>query len=296
MLQSKGVLWTFAAVGVVLGSLSTFTVEQRELAVLFRLGEIVRTDYKPGLHFKLPFINNIRKFDSRIQTLDADPERYLTAEKKNVLVDSFVKWRISDVAKYYTAMGGDVVSANIRLSQIIKDGLRAEFGKRTIQEVVSGERKQIMAILQTNADAQAHEFGIQVVDVRIKRIDLPEKISTSVYHRMEAERARVAKELRSQGAEAAERIRADADRQRTVILAEAYKQAEEIRGQGDAAATASYAKAYQKDAEFFDFYRSMTAYKSTFRDKSDLMVLSPDNEFFHYFKDPEKATAGKPTR
>lgn len=296
MLQSRGALLTLAAVAVVVASLSTFVVEQRELAVLFRLGEIVRTDFKPGLHFKVPFINNVRKFDARIQTLDADPERYLTAEKKNVLVDSFVKWRISDVSKYYTAMGGDIVSANIRLSQIIKDGLRAEFAKRSIQEVVSGERKQIMDILQTNADAQAHEFGIQVVDVRIKRIDLPEKISASVYHRMEAERARVAKELRSQGAEAAEKIRADADRQRTVILAEAYKKAEEIRGQGDGAAAATYASAYQKDPEFFDFYRSMTAYKSTFRDKSDVMVLSPDNEFFRYFKEPEKVAGGKSAR
>ncbi len=292
MMQSKGFLLTLGGVAAILIGLSTFVVEQRELAVMFRLGEIVKNDFKPGLHFKVPFINNVRKFDARIQTLDADPERYLTAEKKNVLVDSFVKWRISDVSKYYTAMGGDALRANIRLSQLIKDGLRAEFGKRTIQEVVSGERGEIMSILQANTDTQANEFGIQVVDVRIKRIDLPEKISASVYHRMEAERARVAKELRSQGAEAAERIRADADRQRTVILAEAYRKGETVRGQGDATAAAIYAEAYKKDAEFFDFYRSMTAYRSSFRDKADVMVLSPDNEFFQYFKDAKRSGSG----
>ena len=267
--------------------LSAFTVEQRQLAILFRLGEIVRTDFKPGLHFKVPFINNIRKFDARIQTLDAPPERYLTAEKKNVIVDSFVKWRINDVGKFYTAMGGSTERANIRLSQIIKDGLRAEFGKRTIQEVISGERNEVMRILSEAADKQAHEFGIQVVDVRIKRIDLPEDISSSVYHRMEAERARVAKELRSRGAEAAERIRADADRQRTIILAEAYREAEKIRGEGDAEASTTYADAYRKNAEFFAFYRSINAYREIFSSKADVMVLSPDSDFFSYLKDPK---------
>ncbi len=271
---------------LVVVALSAFTVEQRQLAILFRLGEIVRTDFEPGLHFKVPFINNIRKFDARIQTLDAPPERYLTAEKKNVIVDSFVKWRINDVAKYYTAMGGTTERANIRLSQIIKDGLRAEFGKRTIQEVISGERNEVMRILSEAADRQAQEFGIQVVDVRIKRIDLPEDISSSVYHRMEAERARVAKELRSRGAEAAERIRADADRQRTIILAEAYREAEKIRGEGDAEASRTYAEAYRKNAEFFSFYRSINAYRNVFGSKADVMVLSPDSDFFAYLKDP----------
>ncbi len=266
--------------------LSVFTVEQRQLAILFRLGEIVRTDFQPGLHLKMPFINNIRKFDSRIQTLDAPPERYLTAEKKNVIVDSFVKWRIKDVAKYYTAMGGSTDRANIRLSQIIKDGLRAEFGKRTIQEVISGERNEVMRILREATDKQANEFGIAVADVRIKRIDLPDDISNSVYSRMEAERARVAKELRSQGAEAAERIRADADRQRTIILAEAYREAEKIRGEGDAEAAATYAQAYSQDAEFYSFYRSINAYRKVFSDKSDVMVLSPDSDFFSYMKTP----------
>ena len=269
--------------GLMLASGSMFTVKEWERAILFRFGEIVRTDYKPGLHFKIPFINNVLKFDGRILTLDAEPERYLTAEKKNVIVDSFVKWRIDDVATYFTAMGGDPMRANLRLSQIIKDGLRGEFGKRTIQEVVSGERKQIMDILTLNAENQAKEFGIKVVDVRIKRIDLSEDVSTSVFHRMEAERDRVAKELRSQGAEAAERIRADADRQRTVILAEAYREAEHIRGEGDARAAEIYAKAYNKNPEFYAFYRSINAYQSSFNNKSDVMVLEPDTDFFKYF-------------
>ncbi len=269
---------------------SLFTVKEWERAALFKFGEIVRTDYEPGLHFKIPIVNNIRKFDGRIQTLDADPERYLTAEKKNVIVDSFVKWRIDDVAPYYTTMGGDTVRANIRLSQIIKDGLRSEFGKRTIQDVISGERKKIMDILLVNTAAQAKEFGIRVVDVRIKRIDLPEDISNSVYRRMEAERARTAKDLRSKGAEAAERIRADADRQRTVILAEAYREAEQTRGQGDAKAAEIYANAFNQDPEFYSFYRSLNAYKATFKSENDILVVEPDSDFFRYFKSVQGKT------
>lgn len=260
-----------------------FSVKEWERAVLFRFGEIVRTDYQPGLHFKIPLINNVRKFDARIQTLDADPERYLTAEKKNVIVDSFVKWRIDDVSVYYTAMGGDPMRANQRLSQIIKDGLRGEFGKRTIQEVVSGERKQIMDILTLNAADQAAGFGIKVVDVRIKRIDLSEEVSSSVFRRMEAERDRVAKELRSQGAETAEIIRAEAERKRTVILAEAYREAEHQRGEGDAKAADIYAKAYNQNKEFYAFYRSINAYKDSFSNKGDVMVIEPDADFFKYF-------------
>ncbi len=264
-------------------SASVFTVKEWERAVLFRFGEILRTDYEPGLHFKIPLINNIHKFDGRIQTLDAEPERYLTAEKKNVIVDSFVKWRINDVSVYYTAMGGDPLRANLRLSQIIKDGLRGEFGKRTIQEVVSGERKQIMDILTLNAASQAAEFGITVVDVRIKRIDLSEEVSSSVFRRMEAERDRVAKELRSQGSEAAEVIRAEAERKRTVILAEAYREAEQLRGEGDAKAADIYAQAYNKNQEFYAFYRSINAYKDSFSNKGDVLVLEPDADFFKYF-------------
>jgi len=278
---------------LLLGWSSLFTVKQWELAALFKFGEILRTDYQPGLHFKLPIVNNIKKFDGRIQTLDAEPERYLTAEKKNVIVDSFVKWRIDNVSDYYTAMGGDRVRTNIRLSQIVKDGLRSEFGKRTIQEVVSGERKEIMDILLDNAERQAKEFGIRVVDVRIKRIDLSEEISASVYHRMEAERSRVAKDLRSKGAEAAERIRADADRQRTIIVAGAFREAEQLRGNGDAKAAEIYAQAYNKNPEFYAFYRSLNAYKETFKGKNDLLVLEPDSDFFRYFK-KFRSDAGKP--
>jgi membrane protease subunit HflC len=269
---------------VLVGSFCVFKVDERERAIKFRLGEIVKTDFDPGLYFKFPLVNNVRKFDARIVTLDSDPERYLTSEKKNVIVDSFVKWQIEDVGVYYTAMGGDERQANLRLSQIIRDGLRGEFGKRTIQEVVSGERAEIMTILTANASRQAKEFGISVVDVRIKRIDLSQDVSTSVFQRMEAERARVAKDLRSKGAEAAERIRADADRQRTIIIADAFRDAEELRGEGDGEAAAIYAKAFTQDSEFYSFYRSLNAYRDSFKDKSDIVVLEPDNDFFKYFK------------
>lgn len=285
MARNKMAILIVLVLGV-LGVLSSvFTVKEWERAILFQFGEVVRTDYQPGLHFKIPVINNVRKFDGRIMTLDAEPERYLTAEKKNLIVDAFVKWRIDDIKQYYTAMGGDADRANLRLSQIIKDGLRAEFGKRTIQEVVSGERKEVMEVLALNTETQARNFGIRVIDVRIKRIDLPEDISTSVYRRMEAERARVAKDLRSRGAEAAERIRADADRQRTVIVAEAYREAEQLRGEGDAKAADLYAAAFKRDPEFFAFYRSINAYRDSFKDKNDVLLISPDSDFFKYFKD-----------
>ena len=262
---------------------SMFTVNEREKAILLQLGKIERTDFEPGLHFKIPFINNVRKFDSRVLTMDAEPESFLTAEKKNVVVDAFVKWRITDVGLYYTAMGASEANANQRLSQIIKDSLRGEFAKRTIQEVVSGERAEIMDILRTSTDAQVEPFGIDVVDVRIKRIDLKGGVSDAVYRRMEAERTRVATDLRSKGAEAAERIRADADRQRTVILAEAYREAEQLRGDGDAKAAEIYANAYNKDAEFYAFYRSLNAYRSSFSNKNDVMIIQPDTDFFKYF-------------
>ncbi len=268
---------------VVLLSQSLFTVAETEKAVRFRLGEIVDTDYGPGLHFKIPFINNIRKFESRIVTLDAAPEEFLTKEKKNLVVDSFVKWRIDDVSDFYTSMGGDIGRANTRLSQLIKDSLKSEFGLRTIKEVVSGERRDVMDNLTQKANAQAHKFGIEVVDVRLKRIDLAEQISDSVYQRMEAERSRIAKDFRSKGAEAAERIRADADRQREIILAEAYREAEQIRGDGDAKATEIYANAYDQNHEFYSLYRSLNAYKSTFSSKDDVLVIDPSADFFKYF-------------
>jgi membrane protease subunit HflC len=285
MTPAKTAVLILAAVILWLGSMSFFVVDQRELAIKFRLGEFERADYKPGIYFKMPFINNVRKFDSRILTLDAQPERYLTFEKKNVIVDSFIKWRIADVANYYKTMGGDQLRAGQRLSQIIKNGLRDEFGKRTIQEAISGERAEIMDVITQQIEEQAKQFGIEVVDVRIKRIELPPEVSGSVYQRMEAERSRVAKELRSQGAEAAERIRADADRQRTVILAEAYRDAERLRGEGDAKAADIYAKAFSKDPKFYGFYRSLNAYKNVFSNQGDVLVLDPNSEFFKYFKD-----------
>ncbi len=284
MAQAKVIVGILLGAVIFIGSFAMFTVNEREKAILFRLGEIVRTDFDPGLHWQTPFVNNVRKFDARIQTLDADPERYLTGEKKNLIVDSFVKGRIKDVANYYTATGGDSIVANLRLSQIVKDGLTAALAKRTIKEAVSGERLEIMNQLRIDANLQAQAFGIEIVDVRIKRIDFPSDISDSVYRRMRSERERVAKDLRSRGAESAEKIRAEADRQRTVIVANAYRDAEKLRGEGDAAATSIYAKAYGKDVEFYSLYRSLNAYKTTFADRSDILVIEPNSEFFKYFK------------
>ena len=260
-----------------------FTVSETEKAIKFRLGEIVKNDYEPGLHFKLPFINNVKKFDKRIQTMEAKPERFLTAEKKNVIVDSFVKWRIGDVTTFYTVVAGDVDQANLRLDQIIKDAFRGEFGKRNIQQLVSTDRQAIREILIKNAKPLAADLGMEIIDVQVMRIDLPDEVSSSVFRRMEAERERVAREFRSQGAEAAERIRADADRQRVVTMANAFRDAEMLRGEGDAKSAEIYAKAYGADTEFFTFYRSLNAYKKTFT-SSSMMVLDPDSDFFRYFK------------
>ena len=265
-------------------SSSIFTVSETERAIKFRLGEIIKHDFKPGLHFKIPFINNVKKFDSRILTMDSNPERFLTSEKKNVIVDSFVKWKIADVRTFYTAVSGDVRQANLRLDQIIKDAYRSEFSKRTIRQLVSTERNAIRTALITNASPIASRLGMEIVDVQVKRIDLPNEVSSSVYRRMEAERERVAREFRSQGKEAAERIRANADKQREIILANAFRDAEKVRGAGDAVAADIYAKAYGKDAEFFTFYRSMNAYKKTFRSAGDMLVVEPNSDFFKYFK------------
>ncbi len=268
---------------IFVASNSLFTVDERQKVILFEFGEIVKDDFTPGLHLKVPVMNNVRKFDDRILTLDSEPELYLTLAKKNVIVDSFVKWRIKDVARFFTANLGDEVVALNKLSQIVRNGLRDEFGKRTIQETISGERNQIMEILKTKVNTQVIELGIEVVDVRIKRIDFPDKISQSVYERMEAERKRVANETRSRGAEAAERIQADADRQRTVLLAEAYRDSEQLRGEGDSKAADIYAQAYTKNAEFYSLYRSLSAYKNSFSEKSDILVVKPDSDFFKYF-------------
>lgn len=266
-----------------LGATAVFTVDETQTAIRFRLGEIVQTDYQPGLHFKIPLINNVRKFDKRVQTLDSEPDRFLTVEKKNVIVDSFVKWRVANVRRYYTSVGGDPRQANLRLDQIIKDALRSEFSKRSLQEAVSGERTQIMEVLSTIAGQETSDLGIEIVDVRIKRIDLPAEVSNSVYARMRAERERVARDFRSRGMEAAERIRADADRQSTVIIAEAYRDAEKLRGEGDAVATETYAQAFNKDSEFYSFTRRLKAYRSSFSGNKDVLVLDPSGDFFEYF-------------
>ena len=266
--------------------LATYIVDENEVALKFELGRIVEDGIGPGLHFKVPIVNAVRKFDNRIRTLDEAPARFLTAEKKNVIVDAFVKWRIADSSRFYTTVGGDPQRANQRLSELTRSGLRTEFGKRTVQEVISGERAQIMEILTAQAAQAATDLGIQIVDVRIQRIDLPEDVSESVFRRMSAERQRVALDFRARGAEAAERIRADADRQRTVILAEAYRDAEQLRGEGDARAAEVYAQAFTQDEEFFAFYRSLGAYRNSFSSQDDLLLLSPDSSFFRYFEQP----------
>jgi membrane protease subunit HflC len=266
---------------------SAFFVRQWEVALKLRLGEIVSSDYEPGLHFLVPVLNDVRKFDNRIQTFDTKTERFLTVEKKDVLVDSFVKWRIANVAQYFRATGGgNAERAERLLGERINTRLRDEFGKRTIQEVVSGERGEIMSLLTKDADERAAELGIEVVDVRVKRIDLPAEVSESVYQRMRAERERVARDLRARGAEAAERIRADADRQRIEIVADAYRESEVLRGEGDAKSAEIYANAFQKNAEFYTFWRSLGAYRSVFENGGDLMVLDPNSDFFRYLTTP----------
>jgi membrane protease subunit HflC len=272
---------------LVLSSLTVFTVDQRQQAIVFQLGEIISVKQQPGLYFKIPLLQNIRYFDTRLRTVDtSEPERFLTSEKKNVLVDSFVKWRIVDVKQHYVSVGGDEARAQTRLMQTVNDSLRAEFGKRTVHEVVSGERDKIMEILRQKADLDARKIGVQVMDVRLKRVDLPQEVSESVYQRMEAERKRVANELRSQGAAESEKIRADADRQREVILAEAYRTAQQTKGEGDAKAAATYAAAYGQNPEFYAFYRSLEAYRQSFKNKSDVLVLEPTSEFFKYMRAP----------
>jgi len=249
------------------------------------LGKIVDTEHNPGLHFRWPVAEEVKKFDGRIQTMDARPERFLTVEKKDVIVDSFAKWRITNVALFYRSTGGSIEKANRLLAERINASLRDEFSKRTIKEVVSGERSQIMKLLTKDADEKASELGVEVVDVRVKQIDLPDEVSDSVYDRMRAERERVAFQLRAQGAEIAEKIRAEADRERVVLLAKAFKTAEEQRGVGDGKSAEIYANAYEKNAEFYAFYRSLSAYREVFEKSGDVMVLEPDSQFFRFFKD-----------
>ena len=273
-------------VTVIAISQSVYVVKETERAVKLEFGAVVEADVEPGLHFKIPVVNSVTKFDARILTLDAAPQSYLTSEKKALTVDSFVKWRVSDVEKYYTTTGGDEERLRRLLIQRVDAGLRNEFGSRTVNEVVSGERDELMdkLTLQLNSIA-LDELGVEVIDLRVKKIDLPPEVSDSVYNRMRTERERLAKELRAQGNEVAEKIRATADKEKTIILADAYRQAEEIKGNGDAIATSTYADAYSKDPEFYDFTRSLKAYQSTFRSKSDILLINPDSDFFKYLDD-----------
>jgi membrane protease subunit HflC len=273
----------------VIAGLALFVVDQRQNAIVFRLGEIIAVKTTPGLYFKVPVLDNVRYFDTRILTFDsAEPERFITSEKKNVLVDLFVKWRIVDVRQYYISVGGDETRATIRLAQTINASLRDEFGNRTVHDVVSGERNQIMDLMRKKANEDAGKIGVLVLDVRLKRVDLPQEVSESVYRRMEAERKRVANELRSTGAAESEKIRADADRQREVIIAEAYRDAQRIKGEGDAKAAQIYAQAYEQNPEFYSFYRSLDAYRASLRNRGDVLVLDPSADFFKYLKNPGK--------
>jgi len=273
-----------AVVIVILARMSVFTVDQRDYAVKFQFREIVQADYKPGLHFKVPFVQNIEVYPKRIMNLKPAAEKFLTGEKKNLIVDYFVMWRIIDPAQYYRAVRGDETLAVERLAAIIKEGIKAAISQRTVQQVVSAERSELMEEMLKAARERTPEIGIQIVDVRVKRIELAEEVSESVYNRMRQERQRVASQLRAEGDEEFERIRADADRQRTVILSEAYRDAERIRGAGDARASEIYAEAYSKDRDFYAFYRSLQAYRQSIGREQDVLVLQPDSEFFKFLQ------------
>jgi len=294
MKPAVGLIIAGVVLVLLVANMSLFTVDQRENAIVFQLGEIKRIIKDPGLHAKWPLVQNVRFYDTRILTLDTpDTERFITSEKKNVLVDSFVKWRIADVRQYYVSVGGDEARAQNRLQQTVNSALREEFGKRTVHDVVSGERDKIMQVVREKVDEDAKKIGVEIVDVRLKRVELPNEVSASVYSRMEAERRAVASELRSQGYSDAEKIRAEADREREVIIAEAYRQAQRTKGEGDAKAAAIYARAYSENPEFYAFYRSLDAYRASFRSKSDVMVLDPNSDFFRYLKSPSGAKAAR---
>ena len=281
-MNSPRVVLVLLAVAAVVVSMSLFTVDERELAVKFRFGEIVKSDFEPGLHFKIPIVNNVSKYPRRLLAINNPQELFLTVEKKNLLVDFFIEWRISDVGDFYRTSGGDELVAAQRLLEIVKDGIRAEFAKRTVLEVVSAERRDLMDDMLAKARANAVSLGIDVVDVRVERIEFSDEVSESVFNRMRQERARIAAELRAQGAENAERIRAEADRERTVLLAEAYRDAEILRGAGDATAAEIYAKAYDKDRDFYSFHRSIQAYRRAIGQPGDLLILDSKGEFFRY--------------
>ena len=263
---------------------SIFTVDERELALKFRFGEVIKADYEPGIHFKVPFVNNVGKYSKQILTINNPQELFLTLEKKNLFVDFFIKWKINDVQQYYVSTGGDELVASQRLLETVKDGIRSEFAKRTVIEVVSEERRKVMSEMLNAAAFNAINLGIELVDVRVKRVELSDEVSESVYNRMRQERARIASELRAEGAEAAAIIRAAADREVTVIIANAYRDSEKIKGNGDASSTNLYAEAYTQDEEFYSFYRSMEAYKKSIGTGNDILVLDGEGDFFKYLK------------
>jgi len=275
--------------------MSMYTVDQRKAAIKFQLGEVVAVQTHPGLYFLVPLLQNVRLFDMRIQTMEPrEPERFLTSENRNVLVDSFVKWRVVDVKQYYVSVSGDPVKAEARLAQTVNDALRAEFAKRTVHDVVAGERDKIMSTVATKVDEDARQIGVGVVDVRLKRVDFVPEISADVYRRMESERKRVANELRATGQAEGEKIKADADRQRQVIIADAYRDAQRVKGEGDAQASRIYAEAFGRNPEFYSFYRSLEAYRQGLRAKSDVLVLDPTSDFFKYFRSPGRGKAPAP--
>ena len=287
MRRSTAVAVILLVVAALVFAMSAYTIDQRRAAIKFQLGEVIAVQTEPGLKFLVPFMQNVRLFDMRIQTLDSrDAERFLTKENKNVLVDSFVKWRVIDVRQYYVSVRGDPIAAEARISQTVNDALRAEFARRTVHDVVSGERDKIMSTVADKVDQDVRNIGVEVVDVRLKRVDLVPEISADVYRRMESERKRVANQLRSEGQAEGERIKAEADRTRQIIVAEAYREAQRVKGEGDALAARVYAEAFQRNPEFFSFYRSMEAYRQTLRSKSDVMVLDPSSDFFKYLKTP----------
>ena len=287
MNRSAAAVLVTAVIALLVLSMSVYTVDQRKAAIKFQLGEVVSMQTEPGLYFMVPLLQNVRLYDTRIQTYDSkDAERFLTSENKNVLVDSFVKWRVIDVRQYYVSVRGDSVAAEARISQTVNDALRAEFAKRTVHDVVSGERDKIMETVADKVDKDVKGIGVEVVDVRLKRVDLVPEISSDVFRRMESERKRVANELRSTGTAEGEKIKAEADRAKQVIVAEAYRDAQRIKGEGDAQAARIYAEAFGKNPEFYSFYRSLEAYRASLRNKSDVMVLEPSSDFFKYLKSP----------
>jgi modulator of FtsH protease HflC len=286
MTGAKLIALVVVAFAIIVGPQIFFTVHVTERAILRQLGEIKRSDYEPGLHYKVPFFQNVLKFDGRIQSLDSEPELFLTSEKKNVSVDSFLKWRVIDVKTYFTSTGGSERAAGQRLGEVLKKRLKDEFGTRTIVDVVSGERSEIMEVVTIALNDYAETLGVEIVDVRIKRIDLPQDVSGSVFRRMQAERQEVAKRFRSRGEEEARKIRARANREREVLLAEASRDSERTRGEGDASAAEIYADAYTQDEDFYALYRSLIAYRTSFGGSSDVLLIKPDSEFFRFFKDP----------